>query len=437
MQNKHPWEMRQINRQSPQKEISSGTARNSDIEVREDDSISFSRTLESDANRIHFAKSSTGNKTRFSSVNVSDNPNANGYGSCRSGPQACNTEPKCCQPAVPHHGEQLSPNSDARVANICSNSACTTISETARELCNAVSVSLGLTMDSNEMSDLGSNYAPSSANDQNQGNYLFQVPLLNCSGAEENISITEYKYASERNARPLQSDKQRVDMFKSSPANDLTEEVATMEHLSSRHPSTYEQEFRLNEKSDDPTSKETDNYLNTRARSASCHFDQLLPAHLAHFSQTDPDRISSRVIPAHVGETGETMEDKYADYLQQQYSVKIKYEAISNEPDGTSWGYQYNRYNDNDNTQYGPRQGMNPYSAGPDTAFICNPYEYERGGGLVRRERPTPEQWYPGGMLGRMPYPNSPYLKNEVGDWLDVSYTDASLTSSTCPALLL
>ncbi|KAM9498329.1 androgen receptor-like isoform 1-T2 [Salvelinus alpinus] len=424
MQNKHPWEMRQTNRQSPRKEISSGTARNSDIEVREDDSISFSRTLESDASRIHFAKSSTGNKTGFSSVNELDYPNPNGYGSCRSGPLACNTKQQCCQPAVPHHGVELSPNSYARVANSCSNSACTTISETARELCNAVSVSLGLTMDLNEMNDLGPNYAPSSANDQSQGNYLFQVPLLNCSGAEENVSITEYKCPSERNARPLQSDK-RVEMFKSSPANDLTEEVATMEHLSSRHPSTDEQDFRLNEKSDDPTSKETEHSLNTRARSASCHFDPLLPAHLAHFSQTDPDRFSSHVIPAHVCETGETMEDKYADYLQQQYSVKIKYEAISNEPAGTSWGYQYNRYNDNDNTQYGPRQGMNPYSAGPDSAFICNPYEYERGGGLVRRERPTSEQWYPGGMLGRMPYPNSPYLKNEVGDWLDVSYTDA------------
>jgi hypothetical protein len=276
-------------------------------------------------------------------------------------------------------------------------------------------------MDLNEMNDLGPNYAPSSANDQSQGNYLFQVPLLNCSGAEENVSITEYKCPSERNARPLQSDT-RVEMFKSSPANDLTEEVATMEHLSSRHPSTGEQEFRLNEKSDDPTSKETENSLSTRARSASCHFDPLLPAHLAHFSQTDPDRILSHVIPAHVCETGETMEDKYADYLQQQYSVKIKSEAFNrhNEPAGTSWDFQY-RYNDNDNTQY----GLNSYIAGPDTALICNPHEYERGGGLVRRERPTPEQWYPGEMLGRMPYPNSPCIKNEVGDSLDVSYTDA------------
>ncbi|XP_024287198.1 androgen receptor [Oncorhynchus tshawytscha] len=425
LQNKQPWEMRQTSRQSSRKEIWSGTARNSDIEVREDDSVCFSRTLESVACRIHFAKNSKGNKAGFSSLNESDNPNANEYGSCRSGQQVSNTEQQSCQPSVSHHGNELNHNSEACVASSCSSSACSTISKTARELCNAVSVSLGLTMDANEMTDLGPNHAPPSVNHQSQENYLFEVPLLKCSGAGENVSITEYTCPSERNAKPLQSDKKLVEMFQSSPANNLTEKVATIQHFSSGHPSTDEQEFRLNENRDDPTSKETDHFLNTGARSASYHFDQLLPVHLAHFSQTETDRNSSHVFykpPAHVGETGETMEDKYADYLQQQYSVKIKSEAFNrhNEPAGTSWDFQY-RYNDNDNTQY----GLNSYIAGPDTALICNPHEYERGGGLVRRERPTPEQWYPGEMLGRMPYPNSPCIKNEVGDSLDVSYTDA------------
>uniref|UniRef100_A0A6Q2Z6T5 Androgen receptor n=1 Tax=Esox lucius TaxID=8010 RepID=A0A6Q2Z6T5_ESOLU len=419
LQNKHPWEMRQVNRQSPRKEILPGTAFDSEAEVKED-SVGFTRTLEVEASRNHFVQSSTGQNAEPFSVNESDNANANGYGYSQSGPHFCNTE----QPAVSHHERELTPNSDAGVPNNCSNSACSTISETARELCKAVSVSLGLTMDTNEMSDQGPT-ASSSVNDQSQINYLFEVPLLNCStGACENVSVTEYTRPSERNARSLQSDREPIDMFKTCPTNDFTEDVATMQHFNSGHPSTDEPEFRPNEKSDLATSKESDHTLNTVGRSLSCHFD--LPP--AQFSQNDSDRNSSDVFyrpSVPVGETGGTMEDKYADYLHQQYSVKIKSEAVSNDTAGTSWGFPY-RYNDNRETHYGPsRQGINPYSTESDSAFICNPYEYEKGGDLLRRERPNPEQWYPGGMLGRMPYPNSQCVKNEVGDWLDVPYTDA------------
>ncbi|KAL0994220.1 hypothetical protein UPYG_G00119430 [Umbra pygmaea] len=421
LQNKHPWEMRQINRQSPRKELWPGTV--CDTQVR--DNVGFTRTLEVEASRIHLPQSSKGKKGEFFSVNESEDANAIGYGYCSSGPHKE-------EPAVTHRGKELSPKTDACVpTNNCSDSACTTISETARELCKAVSVSLGLTMDTNEVSELGSN-APSSVNEQSQRNYLFDVPLLNCSGACEDVSITEYTCTSERNARSIESDKQPIEMYKTSPANDLTA-VDTIHHRSSGHQSKDGPEYRLNEKSELSTSKESDDCLNTRDQSESCHIDHLLPAQLAQFSQIDTERNSSSVFykpSTHVDETEESMEDKYADYLQQQYSVKIKSEAVSNDTAGTSWGIQY-RYNDNGNIQYGPsRQSMYPYSAEQDTAFICNPYEYERGGGPVCRERANREQWYPGGMLGRMPYPNSPSIRNDVGDWLDVSYTDARFEGS-------
>ena len=115
------------------------------------------------------------------------------------------------------------------------------------------------------------------------------------------------------------------------------------------------------------------------------------------------------------------MEDKYVDYLHQQHSVKVKSEAINNESSGTPWGLHY-RYNEN--VHYGPpRQNMNTCNAAPEATFICNPYEYDKGG-LVHRERTNLEAWYPGGILGRVTYPNSNCIKNEVGDWLDVAYSD-------------
>lgn len=415
LQNKHSWEMRQTNRQSPRKEIWPGTARNSDTVVREGDSIGFYRTLEAQASRIHFVKSATATKNV---LNVSDNADESGYGSCRTVPPVFFSEKQRCQLTVPHHGKELSPNSDACVANSCSNTACTTISETARELCKAVSVSLGLTMDSNEMTDMGHNQSLSISNDQTHGNYLFEAPLINCSGSGKNVSVADYKCPVDRDGRSLQSDKP-VQIYKSSTVID--EDAVTLQHHGTAHQPTDEQEFGLSVNGDDLTSKNIETSHNSsEARSVICPYDQLLPTNLAHFSQTDPNSSSSHAFykpPAQLSDTGKTMEDKFADYLHQQHSLKVKSEAVSNEP----WGLHY-RYNEN--VQYGPsRQNMNTYVAAQDTTFICNPYEYDRGG-LMHHERPTLEPWYPGGMLGRMPYPTSNCVKNEVGDWLDVSYSD-------------
>lgn len=410
LQNKHSWEMRQANRPSARKETWP-EIHNSDTEVRERDSVGFSRALEVQATRIHFVKSSP--ETR-NVLKAPDNADTDGYGSSRTFSQVFYSEKQCCQPAVAHHRKELSPNSNACVANSCSNSACTAISETARELCKAVSVSLGLTMDSNEMSELGPNHDHSTANDQIQGNYLFELPLINCTGYEKSVSLIGYKCSVDRDARSLQNDT-KVQIA------DIKEDAATLQHVGSAHHSTDEQEFGPSERSDDLRPKEIKTSLGTEgARSPSCSFDQLLSANSAHYGQTDPDNDSPHVFyKPRVGFQlgGETMEDKYADYLHHQYCMKIKSEVVNDESNGAPWGLQY-RYNEN--PQYGSsRQTMNAHSASQDTTFICNPYEYDRGA-LVRRERPAPEPWHPAGM----PYPNPNCMKNDGGDWLDATYSD-------------
>ncbi|KAM3869271.1 androgen receptor [Diretmus argenteus] len=304
-------------------------------------------------------------------------------------------------------------------------STCATISETARELCRAVSVSLGLATDPGDMTDLGL---------ERGGEYLFAPLTAACPSRDE---------------RSLPSTKQLVEMFKSSE-----DAAASLHHLSSARSAVEQREFRLC--GDDET--ETD-HLDTARPVASCHLDTARPVtcHLdtarpvtCHLDTARPvtchlDTARPVACPygplgpenlAHFGQTvshvyrptgqlcdfGEATEEKYVDYLQEQYSVKIKSEDVNGESAGTSWGGSYG-YNEHGNAAAfgGARQCVNPHGAGPSATFICtgnNPYE----GSVMRRERPSPEPWYPGGTLGRAPgYPGSSYVKTEVGEWLDVN----------------
>lgn len=397
-----PREMRQTNRQLSRTEIWPRTAFSSDIEAREGYRVSFSRTLEPEASHhIHLTKNATRNRT---GLNESDHANANSYGSSHTEPQVCNMDKQPCQPAAPEHGREL--NADARLES-CSTSDCATIS---RELCKAVSVSLGLAMDSSDISELDP-YHACTADDQIRGNSLFGVSPPICPGTE--TSVSEYIKCHDRYDRPLQKDEQLVEIFRSS------EDATTLHYLSSTLASVDEQEFR-NSATDDTTSKVID-HLDI-ARAASCPYVALMvPENFAHLTQTVSERPPCLTFckpPGQASDIGEAMEGKYADYLQEQYSVKIKSEAINNESAGTFWDTNYS-YNENGNSQFGSsRQYINTRSAVPNTTFMCSPYERS-----VIRERPSTEQWY--ASTGMPPYPNHNQVKKEVGDWLDVSYNDA------------
>lgn len=358
---------------------------------------SMAQNIEESA--LYITKKSAGNGA--GRLREADKTDPNTYGSGHVHALACDMEKQCCQTAAAPREELL--NADCRMGDSRSFSACATISETARELCKAVSVSLGLAMESSETSDMDAGFPPCAANERIRGEYLFGVGAvpLSCPGSQ--AAVTEYK-CPDRDDRPLHGQKQLVDVFKSS------ETAAHLRHISTTRTCVDEQNFTLC-KTDDITSEEID-HLDT-ARAASCPYAHSAPGNLAHFGQTAAER-PCRVYkpPNEARDFGEAMENKFAGYQPEQYSLNIK----SEDPEltGVLCGTNYT-FNDKYNSQFwGSRQMMNAHGTGASIA-LCNPYD---------RSVARPEQWYPGGML-RPPYPNSHYVKAEVGEWLDSAYNDA------------
>lgn len=333
-----------------------------------------SMTLESEESRVYFTKNSG---------HIIPQPRA--------------MEKHCCQTAAASQEELL--NAGCRVGDSPSFSTCATISETARELCKAVSVSLGLAMESNDTGDMDAALPPCAAADHLRGEYSFGAAPLSCPGAT--AAASEYR-CPDADDRSLHGHKHLVEVYKSSDTS------APLLHLT---PSADEQNFALCE-ADDINSKDIDNL--DSARASSCPYAPSAPDSLAHFGQTSAER-PCRVYkpPDEAREFGEMLESKFGGYQPHQYTVNVKSEDA--ESDGAMWASNYS-FNDKYSSQFwGSRQCASSHSTGAKSAFLCNPYD---------RSVMRPEQWYPGGML-RPPYANSSYVKAEVGEWVDVTFNDS------------
>ncbi|XP_074527711.1 androgen receptor isoform X2 [Halichoeres trimaculatus] len=345
---------------------------------------------------LHFAKNSTGSDVGW--LKESDKADQIMFESGHMNPLSCDTEKPCCQTAAAPQEGLL--NVDCRVGDTRSFPARATISETARELCKAVSVSLGLTMESTDTSEMDIAHPSCAANDHIRGEYLLGVGAvpLSCPRAQAAVS--------ERDELPPHGHKQLVDMFKSS------ETGSRLHHLTSTRTCMDNRNFTLCN-AGDITSEEAD-HLDT-ARAASCPYAQSGPANLARLSTDRPCRVYNP--PDEARDFREAMENKFGGYQPEQFNIRIKSE--DNENAGALWGSNYTFDEKYSCQGWGPRQCMNPDSTGTNAPFICNPYERSAG---------RPEQWYPGGML-RPPYPNSGYMKSEVGEWLNVDYSDPRFES--------
>uniref|UniRef100_A0A672JMX4 Androgen receptor n=1 Tax=Salarias fasciatus TaxID=181472 RepID=A0A672JMX4_SALFA len=320
------------------------------------------------------------------------------YGSGRVNPAACDMEKQCCQTAATPH-EELS-NADCRVGDSRSFSACATISETARELCKAVSVSLGLAMESGDAGDVDAALPPRLTADQMRGEYFsFGADAAPLSRPGVPVLPAESYRCPDREERATRG--QLVSMFKSS------ETPAPFHQLSSARTPVGAQGFPLCEAEDaehlDP------------ARAASCSYapDNLPPPPPPHFAHRAADGRPCAAYNPHEEDFGDAAEHKSGGYQPQGYGLKLKCE--DSDPAGGLWAPNCNVAADKYSPQFwGSKQCANAHNSGSNAAFICNPYERS----VVR-----PEQWYPGGML-RPHYTSSPYIKSEVGEWLDVTYND-------------
>ncbi|KAF0038186.1 hypothetical protein F2P81_008670 [Scophthalmus maximus] len=330
-------------------------------------------SLKSEESRVCFIRNSTASGA--CRLKEPDDADAHIYASGRAHLQACAMEQHSLQTAVPR--ELLGAGS--LVGDSASFSACATISETARELCRAVSVSLGLATESCETSDMNAAVAQCAAGDYMRGENVYGAGAgavhLSCAGAP--AAGTEFR-CLDRDDRPPHGPKQLVEVFKS------PESGAPLHRThSSTRTSVDEANFTLCEAGD-----------MTSARAASCPY---VPPHFGHRP---------------LDEARGALENKFGGYQPEPFAVKVKSE--DGDAAGALWPGEYTFNEKYNSPLWGSRHCMHARGAGAGGAFICNPYE---------RSVTRAEQWYPGEML-RPPYPNSSCVKTEEDEWLDVTYND-------------
>lgn len=281
-------------------------------------------------------------------------------------------EKGCCQTAAPQ--EELP--ADSLVGDSRTFPACAVISETASELCKAVSVSLGLAMDT---ADVDAALPACSANDRSRGECLLGAPAMpdKFPGA---IDAAEY-----RDERLQPGQKQPVELFKSSDG------AAPLQHRASTHTSADDRKFTLC-KADDLASEEFHHLDSVRA--ASCPYAHSAQVNLALFGQVTERPCRAFESPDEARDVAEAAECKFGAYEPEHYGVKIKSEAPGTA--GVLLGSNYT-FNDKYNSEFWDgRQCMSAHSNGANSA-LCNPYERRYYGGVAKN-----------------PYPNSSYMKSEV-----------------------
>lgn len=280
-------------------------------------------------------------------------------------------EKRCCQTAAAPQEELTA---DSLVGDSRTFPACAVISETARELCKAVSVSLGLAMDT---ADMDTALPACSASDRTRGECRLGVLAMpdRFPGAQ---SIDAAENQDERQKQP-------VELFKSSDG------AAPLQHRASTQISADDRKFTLF-KADDLSSEEFHHLDSVRA--ASCPYAHSAQINLAVFGQVTerPSRVYEP--PDDARDVTEAAECKFGGYEPEHYGVKIKSEVPGTA--GVLLGSNYT-FNDKYNSEFWDgRQCMSTHSNGANSG-LCNPYE--------RR--------YYGGMAKNL-YPNSSYMKPEV-----------------------
>ncbi|XP_077360172.1 androgen receptor-like [Festucalex cinctus] len=295
------------------------------------------------------ATSSAGGET--SQLREADN--ANIYGAYDGGKHSRQRE------ADPHKD---SPQAQYRVCDPRSIPTCATISDTARDFCKAVSVSLGLPADSSDTGDVASDHLQATG-------CMYQVRAA---------AAAKYRCSS--------GQEEREAMFKSS------ETTLPQQHLT---PAS-SLEFTLADST------------------------ELICKQLDHMATVYTPSMSHDLVPA--GRAYKPFDVPSLDYAQdncgyqlEPYGVSVKSEELNEVCGEAQWGTSYpqgDRYN---NAQFwGARQCVStPHTSGANPAFICEPYERNTG---------RTEQWYPQGGMVMPPYANANFIKTEVGQWLDVSY---------------
>ncbi|XP_035266767.1 androgen receptor-like [Anguilla anguilla] len=418
LQNRHFCEMRQENKQPPCKGLGLfyGNHRNSDTGTNEDDIACFSRQSDAEARPGIFSESSLDTGDEITCKLQSDNQGVRASGPLLPGSSGCNSGQKSSLACTSQQRETTS-QSDTCAGESCSEHQATTISDTARELCNAVSVSLGLNLDLNDMNDLSSNHISSAESDTSQAIYLFESSP-GYTGVGLNALVRDCKCQSAREGTSTQQ-YERGAMFKINRVNDLPLQPAPPRHTSVSD-AKWDMQAGLCAQMEHKDSEKCANMDGAHSTSVFSQFDQLLPVNPSHYSQN----VSVRVEP----------QSDFSPILYKSPGIQknaekynVQYDATIKSEDGKTtsereWGFQY-RYNESCSAPSAPpRHCAHQNRAGPYNQFFFNPFEYAKRG-VVSREGYSLEHGFPNN-LARTPYSGS--LKNELGDRLSGPYPDVS-----------
>ncbi|KAI1898237.1 hypothetical protein AGOR_G00070270 [Albula goreensis] len=411
LQNSYPCEMREHNNQPPRigLGIFYGNPRNSDTGIKDDGIPCFSRQSEAEARPGVFTQNPLNFEDEITSKLQSENQRGTVGSPPFSGSGGSNPGQKSSLLNASSHAEDSRSYNDTNGGDCLSEPDRTAISETARELCNAVSVSLGLNADPNEMNDLDLNRVPPVQSDSIQGKYLFET-LQGLTGTEVNATVGDCANQVAREGTSTQH-YQRGTMYKVTHANELS--IETAPHLDNRAT-----DANWDVRAGEMANRDSENCMTGDVtRSVFSQVDQLLPANSAHYSQNVPGRLEQSNDFPLVLYKSPTPQTSMEDY-NVHCGLKIKAEEEKT-PEG-AWGFQY-RYNDNCNTRTAPATHcMQPNRVGPYHQFVYNPFEYGKRGGLGPREELSFQHGYPDNPY-RTPY--SSCLKNElIGPYPDTRY---------------
>lgn len=354
-------------------------------QVQARDTSAPSTALRSEESHLSFEQNSPETERK----EKSNNTDSSSFEAVNVNLQFCAIKKHCRQTAAEPQELQVT------VEDCPAISSCATISDTARELCKAVSVSLGLTNESSDAgSDMDTTFLPCAAGEIICREDVFSAGAvaLSCSGgqgAAAGYKCSNFEAQQQRSAEHL-------DNFRSS--------AAAAQHFRKTRTSAEQQNFTACCES---AAEITDDIISVRA--AHCPYDPIIRDCLPPIPLPPPPRTAHTTAETQRRrriEDGDEEGKQVAFFLSDHFNVQVKCEDGSH-----PWTRSDYTFNDKHNTQFwGSRQCVGAHGTRTNSTFTYSPYE--------RNDVPS-RHWYP-----RSNHPNNTgFVKTEVGEWLDVNDT--------------
>ncbi|XP_067903315.1 androgen receptor isoform X2 [Heterodontus francisci] len=309
-------------------------------------------------------------------------------------------------------------------------------SDTARELCKAVSVSMGLNIDSNELGELHSPYGPNGS--QSKRDCMFSFPPTNSNtaiGIDTTMAVpTDNPCPGSQNMRLANRLEAGAELNRGGPGESENSVYSTEYEIAHARReaicSGLVEDSNANEcitraqeaKSIEGESQATDY---TDKDHKQCHFDRMFPSNYGHDRPSSEEstlyNLSDRAGLRDANNCDLTNGNSCRAQFGVATSIKIKIEE-PNIMDNRKVFSPQCRYTNCTTT---PLYGSTPSWCYVEKGSFENDYggspEYPRNDLLVR-DNITSESWYSSGLLDRVPHPTSDHIKSEMDSWIDGYY---------------